>query len=286
MFASAFLLIFFHFYMISGNLDCNFQVVTYHQAFSLTDCQAAIDMIPNLTWAVNPASSGDRSQSKIIDVRLDRPERKDPDLPDRPVRKAPLLLPAAFRSRSCVVLVGPSPRWLEPAGSSRVRFQLPVQAASAMYSKVWPEVRRAATMIIERCHFQTDPIIWTVFNAGLFTGNISMDGQQFYWYVMVRPTPRRMPGEGWKVFFGSFGGFKQWYNVYEVDGANISLPRGYTRGFWRFLYGKLPLRRSVVHLGPLWAGGLFHGLCHGPPVQIVQPGAQPVSQEESSAPMN
>jgi hypothetical protein len=134
-----------------NNPICNQGVSDEDQKLSLADCQAAIDMIPALTWSVDPASSGDRSQSKLIDVQLDRPDRKYPLLPDRPVRKSALFFPAAFRSRSCVVLVGPSRPYQKLGDPSTPPFQPPVQAASAMYTKVWPEVRRAATMILDQC---------------------------------------------------------------------------------------------------------------------------------------
>jgi hypothetical protein len=264
-FASTSLVFLFQCFLISvtaveeGNLKCNHVVDTDHRRFSLADCRAAINMIPSGNISFDLANSGNRSRSKPVDVYLDRSNRK-----------GPFLLPAAFRSRSCVVLVGPPPpqvRYSYPP-PFRSRFQPPVQAASAMYSKVWPEARRAATMIIERCQLRRTPGYRSLFNAGSITGNVLLDGQQYDYNVMVRPAPRKMPGEGWKVYFYNPD---HWYNVYEADGAPYSLPTGYIRGLWTFRDGPGRLIR--------------HGY-RGPAVHVIQPVTQPVFREGGPSPMD
>jgi hypothetical protein len=268
-FASISLMLFFQCYLIfvialdENNLHCNHAVRTDRANFSLADCKAAIDMIPT-GIAFDPFNPGDRSQSKLIDVYFDRPDRRHPLFPGRLVRKSPFLLPAAFRSRSCVVLV--ETMTLGP-------FQPPLQAASAMHTNVWPEVRRAATMILERCHLQKGPRFarWSAFVTGSFNGDILLDGNEFFYRVLVRPAPQDMPGEGWKAYFDYYDDL--WYNVYEADGAPYSLPIGYARGFWKFRKGQ-------------FAAGLIPPDYRGRPVQVPQPFTQPVFLEKGPSPMD
>jgi hypothetical protein len=124
--------------------------------------------------------------------------------------------------------------------------------SATMYFKFWPEVRGAAAMIIERCHFNktgkttmNGDRVW--FDAGEYDDRILLDGQPFAYYVLVRPVPRNMPGEGWKVHLQDIG---LWYNVYEADGARYSLPKGQVRGFWRIGDGQLPEGRLIPPVRP------------------------------------
>lgn len=160
-------------------LICNYRVRTDRQISSLAHCRAAIDIIPSNTTSFDPASPGERNQAHPLDVHLTHPSRN-----------RQFFLPAAFRSGTCVVIVEPNYR--QPP----VAVPPPLQAASIMYFQIWPAVKRAATLITERCQLRNR---WG--DVGRFNARILLDGHWFYYSVMVRPAPRNMPGEGWKVRF-------------------------------------------------------------------------------------
>jgi hypothetical protein len=271
MFATAWasaLLFCFHYYLVSivaldGNLSCGWKVRSDRRNFSLADCRAAINMIPTGTASFDPAavSPWDRGRSNPISVHLDRLDRKHP-----------FLLPAAFRSRTCVVLV------------SAHTSHPPAKGASAMYFTVWPEAKRAATRIIKECRvkkIRNIPLDPKTFKAGAFFGRTILEGHDIYYGVSVMPAPQHMPGEGWKVHFDR----DTFFNVYEDDGAPYALPPGSARASWSFSPGNVPPGYVPSRGGVVYRKNRYPAY-RGPTAHVDQPVTQPVHQENGPSPID
>jgi len=189
-----------------NNIDCESDFWDEHPR--LADCQAAIAVIPSGDFQVEP------------DDRLSRVPVKLLIPPDR--RNRTFILPAAFKSRTCLVTVR--------AHSTRNMVPNPPQftnAASKMYSVVWPNVKRLATRILEECAVEAPPQAGDCVPGEIMTRSWLGDAW-FPLIVHIWPTPKKdFPGDGWKVMMPEqdLGMRERSYNVYEQGGTSSGVGR-------------------------------------------------------------
>jgi len=167
----------------------------------VADCQAAINMIPSGMYN--------------FDGSIFRPLHSE--LPQS-VRARKFLLPAAFRSGTCLILVESTLRhdvW-EPHDRTP-----PVRAASAMFTVVWPKARQYATQITQKCLVSRGkPAAGTVDLVSV------LDNFVLHYRITVEGVAPGMKGDGWRV--------QDWGNIYNVYEANgLSRGRG-TKGLWPY----------------------------------------------------
>lgn len=103
-----------------------------HERVNIHDCNAAIDLIPKGTLIFDPDP---RHASSRHRPNLYLPERR---------RK--FFLPTAFRSGSCIVSVLDKRRAIDIAYSGPPRI-----GADFLYFMVWPNARRLAPYILQKC---------------------------------------------------------------------------------------------------------------------------------------
>ena len=121
----------------------------YQPITSIADCQPAIDQIPDGTIAF------DGIQQKPLAVHLP------------PAAREKHILPAIFRSGNCVISVR----------QHLYKLKYPrFDAASVMYYKVWPEVKRALGRIEKRCLVVPRRGVPRASNAGHTKVRVKLDG--------------------------------------------------------------------------------------------------------------
>ncbi|MCJ1247595.1 hypothetical protein MMC30_004810 [Trapelia coarctata] len=160
------------------------------------DCQNAINMIPSGKYE--------------LEGRITKPLNLH--LPQT-VCNRKFFLPAAFLSRTCLIKVIPE----YPGHKAFIR---PTKAASAMYTIVWPTVRRLATEIMPKCIRNPRGTNW-----GAASSTSNLEGSVFSYFVQVAPVPPGMQRDGWKLLDDA--GFR--YNVYEAGGTSSG---NCTKGVW------------------------------------------------------
>ncbi|MCJ1246473.1 hypothetical protein MMC30_003681 [Trapelia coarctata] len=162
-----------------------------------TDCMHAIAMIPSGEFTVDPrhATAGQK-----LDLTFP-PHSRD----------TTFLVPAAFHYGTCAIMIDASD------SATRRKPSPPENAASQMYSVVWPRVRDVAGMVAKTCRR------WN-HNRGNWKGFVltkSMLGEYSYsYFVSVGGTPRELP-ETWshrmKILTPTHLGRLVDYHVYEAD---------------------------------------------------------------------
>lgn len=172
-------------------------------------CQSAIDMIPDGIY------NFDGKVSKPLNFRL-----------PQSVRDRKFLLPAAFLSGTCLILVESTVArhvWANPGEHP------PVKAASALFTIVWPKVRQYATKITQKCLVSKEKPVEGDINLTSMLGTFQLE-----YKVTVTGVPPGMKGDGWKM--------QDWGNVYNVYESNGSSRGRGTKGLFhsgRFLvYGQ------------------------------------------------
>lgn len=137
-------------------------------AIDPADCATAIALIPDGTISLTGALS------KPLNFSVS------------PLARRPYRIPAVFHSGTCIVTVDPAWRLLASA-----KDRAPENAASLMYFKVWPDVRRGAEEVLKQC------LVWKyAFNAGFVGLSWKEGGLHWSFHVFVMPAPRDMPGDG------------------------------------------------------------------------------------------
>lgn len=165
-----------------------------------TDCQAAINIIPSGIYRF------DGKESRPLNFEL-----------PQSVRDRNFLLPAAFLSGTCLILVESALRhdvWRPPAQPP------PVQAASAMFTVVWPKVRQSATQITQKCLLSREKPA-----AGDIDVTSMLGDFRFEYRITVSGVPPGMKGDGWRM--------QDWGNIYNVYTANGSSRGRGNKGLWR-----------------------------------------------------
>ncbi|MCJ1246317.1 hypothetical protein MMC30_003523 [Trapelia coarctata] len=173
----------------------------------LVDCQAVIDMIPAGHFEVEP---GDRL-SRVPAIDLHIPNKK---------RSRSFILPAAFHSGTCLITVRADRQ------ENTVPHPAPfANAASKMYSTVWPNVRRQAKRIVQECLVEEPPKAGDCVAGEVLTRS-QLGNTWFSYLVNLRPAPRKgFPGDGWKIgilepYVGFDSILELFYNVYEPGGTS------------------------------------------------------------------
>lgn len=132
------------------------------------DCATAIALIPDGT------------------ISLTGPLSKPLNFSLTPVARRPYRIPAVFHSGTYIVTVDPAWRLLTSAKDRSLE-----NAASLMYFKVWPDVRRGAEEVLKQC------LVWKyAFNAGFVGLSWEEGGLHWSFHVFVMPAPQDMPGDG------------------------------------------------------------------------------------------
>jgi len=119
---------------------------------------------------------------------------------EHPGRNRTYLIPAAFRSGTCVILVSTLGSYPHP----------PANAASLMYFKVWPNVRKAAGKIVQKCSQQTPR--WSWFGWVLAWSWVNQ--WQFHYIVEVRWAPEVATRNGEKRRMDAS---EVLYTIYQTD---------------------------------------------------------------------
>jgi len=164
---------------------------------NITDCHAAIAMIPTGELPVDPQPH-----------TLGNPNRFNLNVPDS-ARTRKFKLPAAFRSGNCAIYVFHEPHEHWPGRTEPIRFKF--QAASAMYLTVWPDMRRAALRIVEGCREGN-----SLFGGIVHTAIRTRAGDLPY-VIRVTTVPRTMEGDGSIFRYPSRNRLVD-LNVYEAGG--------------------------------------------------------------------
>ena len=150
------------------------------------DCQRAINMIPDgsLNW--------DGKEHAPLNYYLPPDARK-------------FTTPAFFRSDSCLVTVDTN---------NLRRIPPPEDAASELYFKFWPEVRRSAERIAKKCFSNGN-------NGGHEFIEVNMGGWEFRYIIALSAAPNNLAkhGEKWRSGSSSF-------NIYDTAGdSRVSSPQ-------------------------------------------------------------
>ncbi|MCJ1246482.1 hypothetical protein MMC30_003690 [Trapelia coarctata] len=193
----------------SSRITCNWYLL--RGGPRATDCYAAIDMIPSGDLLVEGDFSIDSNGAPILNMLLP---------PSARARK--FYMPAIFRSGNCMVRV--------VADVSRRKLMRPnppefKNAASKMYSIVWPNVRAQATKVVQQCFEQKQGMQYmhgTVKTESLL-------GKVWFPYKITIEEPHEgFPGDGATYIdlenigpnFNTRGAWEIEYNVYEPGGTS------------------------------------------------------------------
>jgi len=160
-------------------------------------------------------------------------------------RNRKFFMPAIFRSGTCVIRVSAD---VHRRGLIRPNPPTFTNAASKMYSTVWPNVRQQATRIVQEC-LAKDPDGMRHYGGLLHTESLLGD-VRFPYQIRVEAPHMSFPGDGatYIDLEGVGPGFdtrRAWeveYNVYEPGGTSS----GHGRKGVNFLRGGMG-RRPVYH---------------------------------------
>ena len=197
-------------------LKDGFYTVTNVSIPRINDCHAAINMIPSGEYLFDG-------------LHLEKPFYRPPQY-----RTRKFLIPAIFRSGTCIVAISANPH---RPGHDNGEALAPKKAATAMYNVVWPNVRTVATYIVQRCSSapkagakEEHPAVGKKFKGGQIRSSVLI-GEGLYSYVVsVRGPPKAMPGDGWTVQLHPEQDHAPSFNVYEAGGESSG--RG-TKGVWK-----------------------------------------------------
>ncbi|MCJ1252043.1 hypothetical protein MMC30_009281 [Trapelia coarctata] len=211
-------------------------------------------MIPSGEFLVNGDSTTDAHG--VTKLKLHFP-------PNTRTRK--FYLPALFRSGTCLIKVVADIDRRAVMRSNLNRAGLPSwkNAASQMYSVVWPNVRKEATRMVERGHFPNSVKTQSLMGEATFPYKITVEvaGQHIphdgsTYIDAVKEGPRnRYSNEvdtwsAWDYDHNHNKPYNIWeveYNVYEPGGSSSG--HGRRKGIARSFSDKHPLSRRPAYYG-------------------------------------
>jgi hypothetical protein len=174
------------------NGDNLFCLWTEQRRAQISDCEAAIRMIPSGTPEL--AFTPSENKSKPVNLHLDHNGGRA------------FRLPAVFLAGSCAIKVRNIPvhstnRWERLLCIGGCSTPPPQQAATFMYFRYWPNVKEVAGEILRRCLTKGD-------TAGQIETRSEWEGWDYYYLVWMGPGPRDLLGRNGTDLFGE-------YNIYE-----------------------------------------------------------------------
>ncbi|MCJ1243816.1 hypothetical protein MMC30_001013 [Trapelia coarctata] len=163
------------------------------------DCHSAIVLIPSGTFTV--------------DTRYASPDGKlDLQFPSQPDRQK-YLIPGAFHHGTCAIVINAYD------SKSVQKPPPPYNAASQMYSVVWPHVREVAEGVVEKCRkWNVERQPWR--GSVLTESMLGEEGEYEYpYWVSVVGTPRELPedrGQAMRILTPKYLRRRVEYHVYEA----------------------------------------------------------------------
>lgn len=193
----------------SNTIVCNWYL--QHGGPLAADCYAAIAMIPSGAHLVQGDFSVDANGVSTLNTHLP---------PSARTRK--FYMPAIFRSGTCMVRVvaDVSRKKLMRAGPPKF-----TNAASKMYSIVWPNVRNQATEIVEKCFDKEQGM---QYRHGTVQTESLLDKVRFPYKITIEEPHAGFPRDGATYIdlenigpnFDTRGAWEVEYNVYEPAGTS------------------------------------------------------------------
>ncbi|MCJ1251124.1 hypothetical protein MMC30_008355 [Trapelia coarctata] len=178
--------------------------ICYNELYSvenIADCYSAIDLIP-AGFSIDHSRFHPKEPYPIT-VRLSAADRR---------RK--ILLPAAFNAGRCLILVQSTtnPSDVHP----------PKNAATAMHLSMWPNVKRLAQKVVDKCLLTTSHLLGH--QGGEVEGESTLEKHRFAYKITVRAKPRfwdvsKREGQQAQMRMVPRPAGDPTYNLYEAVGA-------------------------------------------------------------------